>query len=690
MAYTIKTTDEIINQIKINLVTNIDGINDANIGSILDIFVSSLAQELEEQYTDLNTIYNSTRISTASADDLDELGLLLGVTRNEGQTAQGTVTLMRNYPATNDFIISSGTILSTQPGSDVEQYKYVTTSNQTFYKTILNETQTFINGIYVYKLDQRFVSSVSSLSGTVSSSANTFTQNTDYTLSKNYLGLLINPDTYSLVDNCETVNWTAGDEADTETLNTSIYYQGSKAFNLLKSGVTTSVMSYYKVLSSSIDLTSKTLFFDLYIANSTILAKINNLSVTLGTGSGTTNSYNKVIANTTLSTGWNRVCIDLSTSYTYQGTPDLSNINYLKLTVNTVSISNTFSTGELILDHWFNATYEPSGLSKDVIIFDKSQTIPDNNSTLNCNYIPLSLDVPVIASEIGVDYNVQVGKVIYKITNISNIDRVYNYSAFTGGLDIEGDDDYRENILKASSLQNTSTISAIKANVESLSFISSATVEDMPETTASEVVFTYNSAIDKYTLPNSVAIDDSNLTVGDSTGASDYSKDTDFSLTVDNEIDWGIGGTTPTNGNSFYVNYHYNKLGYFKVTVVGINGALTSSQITELNTLVNSIKSSGIKTIVSECSYVSISVTVTVTVKSGYDSSIIKENVNEAIKSYISSLKLGEDVLLAGIVAASMSVEGVSNIVVTDIGGGTTDYTISNTESAINGIHTIN
>lgn len=689
MAYIKKTVAEIANTIKINMVTNVDGINDANIGSVLDQFTTAFSEELEAQYNDLDTIYNSTRISTATGTDLEELGSLLGTDRDSGSTSSGVVTFVRNSPANTDFIISSGAIVSTQPGTDITDYKFTTDTTTTFYASLIDETQVFVNGIYEYKANQRFIDSISEITGTVSAAPNTFTQNTDYTLVQGYTDIIVDIDSYELVDNCETADWTQADEADAETLNASVYYQGSNALNLLKAGTTTTLMSYSKVLGSTVDLSSKSTFFEIYINAQGTLDKISSIVGIIGSGSSITNSYSKTFNNIDLQVGWNKVYIDLNSNNINQGTPDSGNLDYLKIIINIVNISDTFTSGQLVMDHWFGAEYDNSG-TKDIIQFDKTQTLPDTSTNISTDYIPLSVDINVTADTVGLDFNVQTGKIIYKITNISNIDRIYNYSAFIGGDDIETDTEYKVRIQSASDLENTATVSAIKANVEALSYVGSVSIEDIPETTATEEVITYNTGTDKYSLINQVAIDDVNLTIGNTTGASDYTKDTDFELTINNEIDWSIGGTNPVDTNLFYTNYHYNKLGHFNVTVVGHTGALTATQLTEVTTTVDSLKSAGIIATVIEPSYVSVSVTEALTIDTNYDSTTVKENVDLAIQSYIDNLGIGDDVLLAGVITASMGVSGVTNVSVTDIeSGGASDFTITTTQSAINGTHTI-
>lgn len=76
-------------------------------------------------------------------------------------------------------------------------------------------------------------------------------------------------------------------------------------------------------------------------------------------------------------------------------------------------------------------------------------------------------------------------------------------------------------------------------------------------------------------------------------------------------------------------------------------------------------KAAGVKVVVGAATLVSIPVTGTVTVASGYSSSAVKTAVSEAIASYIAGLEIGGDVIQSEIVAIGMGVDGVINFRVT-------------------------
>ena len=677
MTYTKKETEEIKTNIILNIVQNVETINDANVGSGLDLFVTAVSQELAEQYDDMDVVYEGTRISTATEDDLEEIGLIVGIERNEGELATGTVSFIRNSSTSSDIIISAGTLVATQPNTGEEQLQFLTTEAKTLYTAIAVEENTFIDGIFEYKADSRFIDALT----TLDNGTTTYTQNTDYSLSAGYDDIIIEPEDVSLINDCETAgDWTEGEEADTATANTSEYYEGTQSLNLIKSGTSSTLMSYAATFATTFDMSSDTLFTSLYIKDAAALAKISKVSLVVSDISDYSKNY--TLDFSTLVVGWNRLYLDRTNADVVTTlNPNYPSMKYIKIIITTAATSSTFSAGDLMMDFWFTSTYE--NYEGDIIQWDKDQTVPVDSDTTYLTYVPLSVDIAVEANAVGVDYNISKGKITYKITSLANIDRVYNYEVFDGGIDVETDTDFRDRILSASDSVNVATTKAIKANVENLSFVSSCTVYDMPETAKTSEAHIYNSTTKEFELDNKVALDDANLVLSCSSGGSaNYIKDTDYEL-VDNVIDFDIGGTAPTDGDTVYVDYHYDRLGYFTAFVTGVLGSLNTSELTEINTLLDEIKAAGINYTVSEPTEVLITVDANVTILTGYVSATMDTLISAAITSYIGDLEITEDVLLSGIIQTIMNVTGVDNTTVTDInGGGAADYVISTTQIA--------
>jgi len=690
MAYTTKSVDQIKANIILNIIQNVSEINDANVGSVLDYFATAFSQEIEEQYGDLDDIYTGTRISTATEDDLDELGTLLGVDRNLGSKASGFVTFRRNAPASPEFTISADKLIATQPDAENTQFQFIIKNDVTFKSSITDETQTFRNGVYDYKLDQRFIDSLTSIDGTVSAAPNTFIQGTDYSLVEDFDGTILDLTNFSLVNDCETIgDWSIGDEADTPTDNTSEYYQGTQSLNMLKSGTISSKLSYSRTLPSVISIVDKEAFVMVYIKDATELAKILKITIWNGSSSGLTNSLELDYLAANLIVGWNRLSIDrTSASNTVNGNPDAVNINYLKIEVTTSANSDTFVAGDLMMDMWFLANSESyEGM---IVRFDKDQTQPDTNTDIVVDYVPLSYEVEVEADEVGVGYNVAKGTIIFKVSNFPNTDRIYNYKTYTNGINLETDDVYRDRIQNATQLKTNATIDAIRYNVLDLDYVQSCTVIDTPDKSTSNENIIFNTGVDKYTLLHEVAQDNVSLIVGNSLGSSDYVNGTDFILTEENEIDFGIGGVAPSDTATFYVSYGYKWLGHFFVYVVGDAGSLTALQLQEVEDVVEDTRSAGTVPHVIEPTYVSIDISLGLTIDPTFTEVTIQDNTETAIESYINSLGTGGDVLLAGVISAAMAVDGVTNVSITDIaGGGVSDYTIDEDEVAQSGVISI-
>ena len=474
MSYTKKTLNEIKNNLIMNLITNVDAINDANVGSVIDVLISAISQEFEEQYEDMDKIYKGTIITTATGNDLDNLGAIVGVTRNQGSKAQGTVTFIRANPSNSDFTISYGTIVSTEPNIGEEVYQFIVDADTTFYAEIVDEERTFRNGVYEYDFDQRLIDSITNLDA-----GGSFTEGTDYELQEEYNGLIIDTDSIVLLDDCELADWTAvGPDTDTIELNNNIYFQGDNSLELKKSGTTVDYVAYEKTLSSTVDLEDlDEVLLSIYVESS-LKQHITELKLWFGSGSGTTHSYEFTYnADDLVSDDWKRFRLKTRNSVV-NGNPQIDNINHLKIQVTFDDITQTVTDDQLLMDFWFAADVKE--YEGTILKWITHTNLPTDGTTVKTTYKPLSVEVSCTAYDVGDEYNVAKGKIIYKVTNLTNIDTVYNYLTFTGGIDVESDSVYRDRIIHASDLANKATVKAIKANVEAIDFVKSANVDDMP------------------------------------------------------------------------------------------------------------------------------------------------------------------------------------------------------------------
>jgi len=88
-------------------------LTDRNPGSVTRLIAESFGREFAVVSRQLETVYQSAFIDTASGRDLDQLAMLVGVRRRNVTFASGTVVFSRSTPAPADIFIPPGARLST-------------------------------------------------------------------------------------------------------------------------------------------------------------------------------------------------------------------------------------------------------------------------------------------------------------------------------------------------------------------------------------------------------------------------------------------------------------------------------------------------------------------------------------------------------------------------------------------------
>ena len=517
MTFEVKTFDELVTEMKINLVNNVDEITDLNVGSVIYTIINTFGNTMEGIYTDLNTVYDGSRITTSTGDDLEEIGLIVGITRDAGIKSTGYITLKTNLPLSSNVTIVKDSQVSTQPNTSETQLVYNVTADTIFQASVTGETNTYINGIYEYKLDQRFISSISSLKGTSSSVAYTFLENTDFEITSDYSDTIVDIDDYEAFNLCEAItDWTPSGGGIALTTDAVKYYEGTKSLKLSKTGTTYNYMTYtYDIgLGNEIDITDTSLLMRLFIKDAAALAKISEVTIYYASDSLFNNSIEHVYDVTDLTaTEWNLLIADPDNSLTTStGNVDTANIRYLKIKVELLLTSTTIASGDINMDNYIFSSYET--YTGDIISWIRATgTLPDTSTTITTSYTPLSWEIPVTAALIGIAYNIGAGRIIYKISSFSQIASVYNYEAMTSGVDEEIDSTLRDRIENASDLANVATVSAIENNVKALTYVKTCNVIDLPEESMSEEIHVYNSTTKKFTLDRLVPLDDAVLAV---------------------------------------------------------------------------------------------------------------------------------------------------------------------------------
>lgn len=855
MAYRRKTQNEVLLEILSYLTQNTNGkITDYNVGSVLHSFANSVAAQIAADddnslFTQLDKVYASAHIDTATEDDLEQIAILFGLTRQTGDESTGTVTFIRNNPATVDFTINAGTRVATTPQIDENQRIFEVDADTTFYSSITAETQLYTNGIYNYPLEQRFVSSISQIETTISSVLQVLGA-TNYKISNYDDYILLSNTNLKLIDDMESnsgwentertisdacdavTGWTAGTDGAITLNNTSgEYIEGTGSLQLDKSGATTDTVLYSKTLGTGINLTTDEHKVSIVVDDLTVLAgagtvvkvicgtdnsnyyykefeqsdfdegiwkeikisstnndgdtgtptatncpyiaieityaaagttasnKIrmdywnyytmpventatfkqglgslelfktnaatNNITfykeftpavnvygydgfiwfyiddeatlnkldyINILAGSNSTNYFNNIFYREDLIVGWNPLyCINS----TLTGNPSSSQIVYEGVEIYTNNDTDIIASGKILID-WF-AFGDIISYKGNVLEFIGS-TYPDDGEDFFVNYIPLSTEVDCTAIDIGLDYNVSSNKITYLITPNSNITSINNYSAFTGGTDIESDEDLRQRIKTNAIGLGLGTESAIKAAIENVEGVASANVIGTPLTDAygpsgsmrTKEAHIMNVASGENVLDyEMVYLDDNvaptNVIIADSfdDNVADWIYGTHYTINpATNKIIWDTtnpGTTCPADTATFYIGYQYNWIGHIQIYVAGNEIPISASLTTEIDNIIDETKSAGDIASWSEPNITSINIEATITIDSGYSTSTVVNNVEEAINSYINTLLIGEDVYKNNIVQTILNVDGVNTVSLT---APLSDTTIADNEIA--------
>lgn len=665
-----------------NVVSNVDEVNDTNIGSVLDIFTLAVGNEIFQQYEELKNVYDGFNVNVAEGVDLNNLGTLIGVPRIVGSVSNGVVTFISNDVVNNNFTISSGTELSTAPALDSEALVFVTNENTVFQiSSTLNTV--FVDGILDYRLPQRlFVVNSFLVDGSPFS---------DYEII-DYNGLLPSNTGLTVVNEAvNTTGWSNEAGAANLTVNNSVSIRGGSSLNLIKTVTNTDSFGYTYDVSSSVSLDNNNDLMVSFLLSDTFKnTKFSKLIVRAGSGydggAGNTNNYFEweFSNDDFVNDEFVRLFMSVSNA-SVVNVPDVQDIDFLQVFVETLNDSNTVSAGDCVMDFWFAG--QTSFYNGSLIRIDNANK-PSNNDAMVVVVNNLSVDVPVVSLEIGSDKNVGVGNINFLRSNVPGINRVFNFESFVNGLDVETDVSYRERLISGSYVSSVGSVKAIVENLKTLSFVQDALVIDLPLDEKNDEALVYNDSTKENELVNKLPVVNS-LVISDTIGGiADYVLNTDYQIVNSNVIDWDIGGTTPSDGATFYVTYDFERIGYFKVVVVGANGLLTSSQLQQVIDRVDDIISPGVVSIVNQASYVQVVVDMSLSVDSSFDEEIVKNEVNNSLNVYIANLNIATDVRISRLIDVIMGVDGVLDVGSVEINGQGNNLVVGAEEKAV--LNTVN
>ncbi|MBI5359650.1 MAG: DUF2341 domain-containing protein, partial [Planctomycetes bacterium] len=162
------------------------------------------------------------------------------------------------------------------------------------------------------------------------------------------------------VDACDAAaGWVKQGAGGSIVLNNSIYREGTGSLELLKSGAT-GTDSYFEKSIAATNMQGKLLNLWLYVRDAAAMSKINRVELYL-IAPAYSNYINKTpILPSTLKIGWNLLTFDTSFPTGTAGTPDLTNVQILRIDVDTNNAADLFGAGEIIMDNWFLTSGQPT------------------------------------------------------------------------------------------------------------------------------------------------------------------------------------------------------------------------------------------------------------------------------------------------------------------------------------------
>lgn len=664
--FSVKELNDIISDLLLNVFNNTPDVTDANIGGVLRQMLEAVAQEISLLYESLQTIYDGSRVDYAIGTDLEQIGAIVGITRKTGTQAEGNVSFMRNTPAPSDFTIAASSIVSTQPNTAEEQLRFLVVNNTVYSATITGEAHRFRDGIYDYPMDERIISTISQLQADVLAVPTNLTDGVDFQIVKDATDIRIeDASTLVILDSCEVANWTQSADAAAEVLDAANFREGLNSLSLGKTGVVTDTASYETILGAVKDGSDADLHLWLYIDDAPTLAVLKQIEITYGSGGSAANSFKLVFDDTDLATGWQILRIDRDDIDLIQtGFPSITAINFLKIALVTNNIGDTFASGKVKMDFWrFTADSEYNG---DYVQFLVAGTQPDDDTDYTVNYVPLSKEVLCRAEAVGVKYNVSKRKIVFKVSNIPNVLNILNYVAMGGGVDLETDEELRTRI-KEGSLSGEATANALRQAVLAVNGVTSVTVDDLPQKSAANEAHRFVTPTLVYKLDFEIALDNATLYIDGTAGSVPFifTKGVDYVLTATNEIQWLGTGTNPDNNTDFFVDYDYEWLGHVEMFVSGVQTPLPPTVLTAVQDAVAETKAAGVDVDIIEPTVVSVNVTATVTVESGYDVAATKLLVEDNLRTYLNGLGVDDDVYVSELIRVIQDTEGVQNSTVT-------------------------
>jgi len=134
------TVDTIYLNLKSTFLSKQNKLSDIDEPGVIYAILQGVAQELANLYSTADATIDRAFIDTATGEDLDRIGALIGCVRKAGTKATGTLRFSRSTPADRDYLIPIGTRARTPLQADKTYLSFQTTEN-----AILPEGATYVD-----------------------------------------------------------------------------------------------------------------------------------------------------------------------------------------------------------------------------------------------------------------------------------------------------------------------------------------------------------------------------------------------------------------------------------------------------------------------------------------------------------------------------------------------------------------
>jgi len=198
-----------------------------------------------------------------------------------------------------------------------------------------------------------------------------------------------------ILQQCDAVgSWTDdSSDATTPTANTTNYKEGTGSIDLGKDGTASTTFKYNITLASAVDTSDVTEFLAfLNIRSGTDLNKLATSSaVTFKFGSDSSNYKSLDFDRAELAVGWKTYKIDVS-SMSSTGSPDMANMDFIEITMETTNATDTITHGDLIMDY-YRGTWDQDPTATTMLDEQFRQAIDTASRSIGDNVVTYSVNI---------------------------------------------------------------------------------------------------------------------------------------------------------------------------------------------------------------------------------------------------------------------------------------------------------